>query len=373
MSNKNFDVYFDFGSSKIRAGAFNKNDIKNNFYCESDYFLDDSNAEIIIQKTIYDLEKKTKEYLEEVSLMLDGPDIISISFALSKKLDGLELKKEDIQFLIQDAKQQILRNYTNLNIIHIIVKSYKIDNTDYVFPPININCDLLSLDIIFLCLPKKNIEKIKKLFSNFDVSVKQIFCSSYAKSTRYKNNFSSKKDMSFIDIGFHKTSIINYKKNQISFFQTIPIGSHHITKDLSKVLNIDLKDAEKIKVCFSIDKNDFKNKNLSFDLIQEIITSRTEEILKLSVKVSKIDDYKEWQEQSKVVLIGSGSKILNNEFYKKADFFENFDLFEENTRDICQAALELSKGINKQEVVVIPKKQIKKGFFEKFFHFFNVK
>ena len=33
-----------------------------------------------------------------------------------------KLKKEDIQFLIQDAKQQILRNYPDQNIIHIIVK-----------------------------------------------------------------------------------------------------------------------------------------------------------------------------------------------------------------------------------------------------------
>jgi cell division protein FtsA len=28
-------------------------------------------------------------------------------------------------------------------------------------------------------------------------------------------------------------------------------------------------------------------------------------------------------------------------------------------------------GLNKQEVVVIPKKQIKQGFFEKLFHFFK--
>ena len=36
MSNKNFDIYFDFGSSKIRAAAFKKNDTQNNFYVERD-------------------------------------------------------------------------------------------------------------------------------------------------------------------------------------------------------------------------------------------------------------------------------------------------------------------------------------------------
>ena len=39
--------------------------------------------------------------------------------------------------------------------------------------------------------------------------------------------------------------------------------------------------------------------------------------------------------------------------------------------DVCQSGLKLLNGINKQEVVVVPKKQIKMGFFEKLFHFFR--
>ena len=34
MINNNFDVYFDFGYSKIRAGAFSKDDPKNNIYSQ---------------------------------------------------------------------------------------------------------------------------------------------------------------------------------------------------------------------------------------------------------------------------------------------------------------------------------------------------
>ena len=40
MSKKNYDVYFDFGSSKIRVGAFDKDNLKKDFYCESNNFLD---------------------------------------------------------------------------------------------------------------------------------------------------------------------------------------------------------------------------------------------------------------------------------------------------------------------------------------------
>ena len=41
--------------------------------------------------------------------MIDSPKMISIGISVSKKLEGPKLKKEDIQFLIQEAKQQILK------------------------------------------------------------------------------------------------------------------------------------------------------------------------------------------------------------------------------------------------------------------------
>tara|TARA_A100001011_G_C14320203_1_gene850175 strand:+ start:253 stop:1374 length:1122 start_codon:yes stop_codon:yes gene_type:complete len=373
MSKKNYDVYFDFGSSKIRVGAFDKDNLKKDFYCESNNFLDQSNLETYIQKIIFDLEKKTEEYLDEVNLLIDNSKMLSVGISLSKKIDKLELKKEDIQFLVQDAKQQILRNYSNYNIIHIIIKNYRVDNIDYIFPPTKINCNLLSLDIIFLCFPKENISYIKKIFSKFHVSIKQIYCSSYIKSFNYKDNYSSINNLSFIDIGFYKTSIINYNKNQICFFQFLPIGSHHITKDLSKILKISIEEAEKIKISFGVNNSYFIEKNLSQDLIEKIIISRIEEILKFSIKSIKLNNNNEQLEDSKVVLIGEGSKILSNKFNHKISYLENHDILNEKTKDICLSALKFNKDKNIQEVVVIPKKQIKVGFFEKLFHLFHEK
>ena len=45
----------------------------------------------------------------------------------------------------------------------------------------------------------------------------------------------------FLDIGYEKTSIIFYEEEKIKFFDILPIGGHHITKDISKVLNISIE------------------------------------------------------------------------------------------------------------------------------------
>ena len=47
------------------------------------------------------------------------------------------------------------------------------------------------------------------------------------------------------------------------------------------------------------------------------------------------------------------------------------EILKETDKDICLSGLKLAMGLNKQEVVMIPKKQIKQGFFEKLFHFFK--
>ena len=139
MSNKNFQTFFDCGFSKIRAGTFNIDNNAQAFYAESKFFADHSDLDLEIQKIIRSLEKDTNEYIDNISLMIDSPKMLSIGISISKKLDGSKLKKTNVQFLIQEAKQQILKYYTNHNIAHIIINNYKIDNVDYSELPVKLN------------------------------------------------------------------------------------------------------------------------------------------------------------------------------------------------------------------------------------------
>ena len=369
MYKKNFEVYLDCGTSKIRAVAFNNDSPKNTFYEESDFFFEHLTIESKIQEIISSLENKINEHLDEVTLMLDSPNMLSIGISISKKIDGLKLKKTDIQFLVQDAKQQVLRTNLNQNISHIIIKNYKIDNTEYTFLPKDIKCDKVSLEIFFICLPKKVIEYYKKKFSTFNISVKQILCSSYAKSINYKENISSVENISFIDMGFNKTSIVCYYNGDLTFLDVLPIGGNHITKDISKVLKIDLEQAENLKLNFCKDKLFLDDKNFSLELLQKIIFARTEEILEMCVKSIKQNLTK--TDQYKMILMGEGSKILDNKYKDKISFANDIDFLDETTEDICQSGFKLGMGSNKQEVEVVPKKQIKQGFFEKLFHFYK--
>ena len=330
--------------------------------------------------------------MNNVSLMLDTSDALPIGLSIQRKNDDKLIEKKDIQYLIQDSKQQILKFYPDKNIIHIILNNYKIDNKDYDYLPDDIKCKSYSIDILFICFPKLLIKNLESLFQNNQVSINQFLCSSYTKSLNYKEQFPTFKKIAFIDIGYEKTSIIIYEKEKLKAFSVLTIGGNHITKDISKVLNLDIKKSELIKnnlnkdILFS-EKNEsneifessflsqFKeNKDLSPELIKKVIFARIDEILKLSFKEIKLHENLDDNNKLKIVLTGDGSKILDNNsihINETASLFEEIGFLIESGVNICESGLKLNKGLYKQEVVVIPKRRMATGFFEKLFHFFS--
>ena len=369
MNSKNFQTFFDCGFSKIRASTFNKNDHNEAFYFESEFSIDRSNLELKIQKIIATLEKDSNEYIDSINLMMDSPKMLSVGISLSKKLDGSELKHANIQFLVQEAKQQILKYYINHYIAHIVINNYKIDGVDYSYLPDEIKCDFISLDILFICLPTDLVLNFKNIFSKSNILVDQIICSSYAKSINYKTNLNLTGYISFIDVGFNKTSITSYFNDKILSLDVLPIGGNHITKDISKILELDLEQSEQIKRNFDQNLKLINDEDDSMEILEKIIFARTEEILELCGKSIESSLYT--LDKFKMVLMGEGAKILDNKHKNKISFSNEIDFLEETPEDICQSGLKFITRVNKQEVLVVPKRQLKQGFFEKFFHFFR--
>ena len=262
-----------------------------------------------------------------------------------------------------------MKYYIDYNIIHIIINNYKIDGVDYSYLPDEIKCNFISLDILFICLPSDLVLYYKNIFSKSNILVNQIICSSYAKSINYKDKLNLTGYLSFIDVGFNKTSITSYFNDKILSINVLPIGGNHITKDISKILEIDLEQSEQMKHNFVQNGKSLNNEDDSLETLQKIIFARTEEILELCDK--SLESNLHTTGKFKMILMGEGSKILDNKYKDKISFSNDVDFLEETLEDVCQSGYKFITDLNKQEVVVVPKKQIKQGFFEKLFHFFS--
>ncbi len=372
MTDKNFNTFIDFGESAIRASSFNNeiNKLENQLELKikNNQSSDPFTKEKLIQELIFNLEKKNGEYLDEIFLMIDNSNILLISLSIFKKSDEQILDNDFLKYIIDDAKFEINKNYPNHEIIHLIIKNFYLDDKKFSKIPENYIYNKFAVEFNFFIYPKLFLENLRKTFAKQDVIIKKFIFSSYSKSLFYLNKMTEQKKMIFVDIGFEKTSAFLFENKKMQQFKILPIGGNHITKDISKILNIEISKADQIKLNFNDIDN---NKNLNQDqieLIKKIIFSRTEELLEISTLfLNANDDLK----NVKLVFFGNGSKILDSKFKSNIIFNYDIDLLDENYIDICLSGLNL---INGEEEISFSKADFqkkKKGIFEKFFNLFS--
>ena len=74
----------------------------------------------------------------------------------------------------------------DLSIIHVIIDKYIIDDKEYKNLPSNIKFKKIILEIEFVCLNKKLLNKVKKLFNECKININKIISNEYAK--KFLNN-----------------------------------------------------------------------------------------------------------------------------------------------------------------------------------------
>ena len=195
MSKKIFHIYLEFSYTEFNIAAFNKINNKleySNQKLYKSYFNNNElNFDILqnfIEKNILEVEKAIGEFVKDIYLMIETPQSTSINLSVLKNNEGNKITKQDVMYLIQDAKQQILKSNSAIEIIHIITENYNLDNINHNFLPLDINCKKFSIDIKFICFPKNLLRNFEQLFLKQHILINKFICSNYVKTFNSENN-----------------------------------------------------------------------------------------------------------------------------------------------------------------------------------------
>ena len=382
MNENGLNTYIDFGSSRIRIGVFDIESSKNIFTSEKDCisnfnekYFDISKSNEVINYLIKSAEKKVDTHIKNINLMIDTPDMFSIDISIKKISDNKKYSNNDIHSLLQEGKNLVQKNYFNKKIIHMIVKKFIFDDIEYFeIPNKELNYNSLIIELKFICFSNNILKKLQGIFNANHVVINNIYCSSYVRSANYNLIFENYNKKIFLDIGYNKSTVLVFEDKTVLFFNILPVGGKHITKDISILLKIDINDAENLKK--SLNKSDviFENKfdeNIklkSLDLSKQVIHARVDEIIKLNLTNEYFNSFFHQNDDSVLIFTGEGSKILNkNSIYleEKFDFFNEISFFEEDSTLICESGFNFGKEKKFQEVSFQTKKSKNKGFFEK--------
>tara|TARA_A100001234_G_scaffold68769_1_gene60507 strand:+ start:393 stop:1520 length:1128 start_codon:yes stop_codon:yes gene_type:complete len=364
----------ELGSTYARLGIFNKLILNTGSYFEKkiDFTRDNLNESHKIFNLITDAEKYSGMHLNDLILLIDSSSIHSLDYTIQKNYDKKIITLQDIKYLINESTNIIKLNNKEKEILHTINSKLIFDDDEVEnFQNITSKVNKVTLELKFIMINKKLCDTLKNLFFSKHISLKEIFCISYIKSSGLIERLNISGYSSFIDIGHKKSSLTIFKDNKILYLNNISVGGDHITKDISKILNIDYRKAEAKKIKFS--KNNIAKED---ELLKNVINARLEEIIELLFLKCPLIKNNVFKSNLNLYFIGNGSKVLNENllsFGSEFNFINEMSIIEEGKQDVIESAIKFVSQNEKMQ----PKKPIinleNKGFFEKLFEYFTGK
>jgi len=362
----------------------------------NDVVVNLTKASNAIRLSIGTAEKKAKISLKKINVVFEQPDFLCTKFSKHKKIDGSKIHRHDIEFLLKEAKKQLILNDKNQSIIHIFNHNYIVDGKIFMEEPIDVFADSLSHEMTFITMPKNNLKNINQVFIDCDIEIERLISHTFTLGVKLLNVRELQLGSALINLGYKKISLGLFKNLALVHSVTLPIGTDHITNDISKVCSLNLDETKIIRnnIDFSFknnqnlfDQDDFlKNtyfidsnfRKISKNLILNVIKARLDEILEILKKQLIVPGFN-LNSGINFLLTGEGSNLLNLEKYCENFFrlstkkisqnnIENDNDFEKNFASSLGALKIIKDGWETEAIPEIREKNIEKiGFFAKIF------
>jgi len=362
---------------------------------DKDIIVNLAKASNSIRASISAAEKKAKISLKKINVIFEQPDFLCTRFSKNKKINGSKIHKDDIDFLLKEAKKELIQNDKNQSIIHIFNHNYIVDGKKFIEEPIGVYADSLTHEITFITTKKNNLKNIYQAFSDCDIKIERFLSRTFVLGVKLLNVNDLNNGSALIDLGFEKISLGVFKNLVLINSKTFPFGINNIIKDISKVCSLNMEESRNIKnnFDFSFEKNsnlfdekdflkneyflDSNYRKISKNLIYKVVKARLDEIILLIKKELNVSNYEKIL-GSNFLISGEGLSLFNIEKYL-INFFEenvkkvNIDVkknenLEENFSSSLGALKVIKDGWETEALPEISNQNIGKiGFFAKFF------
>ena len=118
----------------------------------------------LIKENIYLIEKKIDYIFKEVILIIDNFNCSLISFSGFKKLNGSQLGKENVTYILNDLKSKLLEIEKEKTILHIFNSNFLLDKKKINNVPIGLFGIFYSHELSFFLIDNNDFKNLNNIF-----------------------------------------------------------------------------------------------------------------------------------------------------------------------------------------------------------------
>ncbi|MEK7159744.1 MAG: cell division protein FtsA [Patescibacteria group bacterium] len=231
-----------------------------------------------------------------------------------------EIQENDVERVIEAARA--VAAPVNFEVLHVIPKTFSIDNQTGVKDPIGMSGIRLEVTTQVIRGLSSQVKNLTKCIYRTGLDINDLVLSILAASEAVLTTRQKELGVALVDIGAATTKVIVFEEGDVIHVSILAIGADHVTRDLALGLQTSLDVAERIKLEIGsslpqnfekteeINLRDFggESQNFSKKYIAEIIEARMEEIFeKIDQELQKIN--RSGLLPAGLILVGGGSKL----------------------------------------------------------------
>ncbi len=228
----NLEIFFNVNIKNFKLDIFIISTINGNILLTKNFNFDklaESNLLIIekinniLKKLILEIEKQINISVSKVNLMVEQEDCHNINLSIKSNFENKSINKKNVEYLIQDLRQQLLTNNPDKKFIHILVKKCLMDEEEYNIIPIGKKCKNFIIELSFIYLPKNLLTELEKIFNEHQILINKVMCTNYAK-TLMVSEFDnlSKAGLNILKgTNLNEVGLITKKSKKIGFFEKL--------------------------------------------------------------------------------------------------------------------------------------------------------
>ncbi|MSQ53342.1 MAG: cell division protein FtsA [Betaproteobacteria bacterium] len=281
-----------------------------------------------IEATVYAIQRA----IEEAELMADckivrvytgiaGSHIRSFNSTGMVAVKDKEVTALDVQRAIETARAMPIP--TDQQVLHILTQEFIVDGQEGVREPMGMSGGRLEVKVHIVTGAVSAAQNIVKCVRRCGLEVSDLVLQPLASSLAVLTEDERELGVCLVDIGGGTTDIAVFREGAIRHTAVVPIAGDQITNDIAMALRTPTADAEELKIGFGCalrqladagenievpGVGDRPPRQLSRQVLAEVIEPRVEELYSLIDKVLRDSGYKELL-SSGVVLTG-GSSVM---------------------------------------------------------------
>ena len=221
----NFDTYLYVSSNKFTISV--NTETKKKIYekeltLKTDIeYIDFDILDQFLNENIFKIEKLLKNFVKNIYVIIDCEEFFSIDISLKKKNYGEFITNKNLNYILNEAKDQCSNTLVDKKIIHILIDKYLIDDQKFLNLPQNLKCNYFSLDVNFICLPLNYLKKIENILSKYQISISRVISMKYLETLFLDKNVEFTEMAEKVVNGHNLNEVVlsSKKSENISFFE----------------------------------------------------------------------------------------------------------------------------------------------------------